>query len=126
MLAFLTDEHISHVIAEHVRQKRADIRIESLLRWRSGALRNTGDDKVLAAAREEDLTLVTYDQKTIPPVLLQLAGMDGHHSGVIFVDRNSLPSNDIGSLVHALIAFYYRYHDLDWTNAVMYLSPVAA
>jgi hypothetical protein len=53
MLAFLTDEHISHVVAEQVRQKRTEIRIESLLGWRAGTLRHTGDALFLAAARED-------------------------------------------------------------------------
>jgi len=125
MLAFLTDEHISHVVAEQARLKRADIRIESLLQWRDGALRNTDDALVLAAAREEGLTLVTYDQKTIPPVLLELAGNGGHHSGVVFADCNSIPSDNIGRLVQALFAFYDQYHRLDWTDIVMFLSPAA-
>lgn len=125
MLAFLTDEHISHVVAEQIRLKRADIRIESLLRWRDGALRNTDDAIVLAAAREEGLTLVTWDQKTIPPILLEWAGNGGHHGGVVFADRNSIPSHNIGRVVQALIALHDQYHSLDWTDRVMFLSPVA-
>jgi hypothetical protein len=123
MLALLTDEHISHVVAEQVRLKRADIHIETLLRWRSGTLRNTADDVVLATAREEGLTLVTYDQKTIPPLLSELAGSGRHHSGVIFVDRNTLSSENIGGVTQALIAFYDQYQALDWTDLAMFLSP---
>jgi hypothetical protein len=125
VLAFLTDEHISHAVAEQMHLKRADIRVESLLRWRDGALRNTDDALVLAAAREEGLTLVTYDQKTIPPILLELAESGGHHSGAVFADRNSIPSDNIGRLVQALLAFYDQYHRLDWTDIVMFLSRTA-
>ena len=67
--------------------------------------------------------LVTYDQKTIPPILLELAGNGGHHSGVVFADRNSVHSDNIGRLVQALIAFCDQYHSLDWTDMVMFLSP---
>ena len=125
MLAFLTDEHISHVVAEQVQKKRANIRIESVLQWRNGTLRQTADDLILAAAQEERLTLVTYDQKTIPPILVELAMNDGHHSGVVFVDRNSLSSENIGGLVQALIALYDQHHHLDWTDTVMFLSPAS-
>jgi hypothetical protein len=125
MLAYLTDEHISHVVAEQVRNKRADIPIESLLQWRNGVLRQTADDLVLAAAQEEGLTLVTYDQKTIPPILAELAMNEGHHSGVVFVDRNRIATNDIGGLVQALIAFHDQYAQQDWTDAVMFLSPAS-
>src|SRR5438105_4820269 len=101
MLALLTDEHISHDVAEQVHLRRADIRIESVLRWRGGSLRQTADDLILAAAWEEGLTLVTYDQKTIPPILVELAMNEGHHSGVVFVDRNSISSDNIGGQVQA-------------------------
>ena len=50
MLAFLTDEHITHVVAEQVHQKRPDIRIESVLRWRGGSLRNKADIRLCALA----------------------------------------------------------------------------
>jgi hypothetical protein len=123
MLALLTDEHISHVVAEQVRLKRGDIRIESMLAWRQGALRNTPDDLVLAAAQEDGLTLITYDQKTIPPILVDLAACGGHHTGVVFADRNTIPSGNIGRLVQAVIGLYDRYQDLDWTDVVMFLSP---
>ena len=102
ILAFLTDEHITHVVAEQVHQKRPDICIESVLRWRGGSLRNKADDLLLATAQEEGLTLVTYDQKTIPPILVELAMNAGHHSGVVFVDRNAIASHNIGGLVQAL------------------------
>src|SRR6185295_414156 len=103
MLAFLTDEHISHVIAEQVQHHRPDIRGETVLHWRNGSLRNTADALLLAAAQEEGLTLVTYDQKTIPPILVELAMNEEHHSGVIFADRNTIPVGNIGGLLQALI-----------------------
>lgn len=125
MLAFLLDEQISHVVAEQMRQKRPDIRVESVLRWREGDLRGKADALVLAAAHEEGLTLVTYDQKTIPPLLMELGMSEGHHSGVVFVDRNTIASENIGVLSQALIAFYDQYSSLVWTDLVMFLSPVA-
>jgi hypothetical protein len=123
MLAYLTDEHISHAVAEQVHRKRADIRIESVLRWRGGTLRQTPDDQVLDAAREAELTLVTYDQKTIPPILVEFAMSQRHHAGVLFVDRGAIASDNIGALVRALIACHDLHHDRDWTNVVMFLSP---
>ena len=123
MLGLLTDEHISHVVADQIRHKRPDIRIESVLRWRGGVLRQNADDLVLAAAHEERLTLVTYDQKTIPPILVEVAMNGGHHSGVIFVDRNAINTSNIGGLVQALIAFHDLYHGQEWTDTVMFLTP---
>jgi predicted nuclease of predicted toxin-antitoxin system len=125
MLAFLLDEQISHVAAEQLRQKRSDIRAESVLHWREGELRGKADALVLAAASEEELALVTYDQKTILPLLMEMAMNQEHHSGVVFVDRNTIPSDNIGTLTQALIAFYDQYHSFDWTDVVMFLSPTA-
>ena len=123
MLAFLLDEQISHVVAEQMRLKRPDIRTESVLRWRESNLRGKTDALVLEGAHEEGLTLVTYDQKTIPPLLMELAMNEGHHSGVVFVDHNTIASENIGTLTQALIAFYDQYHSLTWTDVVMFLSP---
>jgi hypothetical protein len=105
-----------------MRQKRPDIGIESLLLWRGGDLRGKVDALVLAAAHEAGLTLVTYDQKTIPPLLMELALREAQHSGVVFVDRNSIASENMGALTQALMAFYDQYHSLTWINLVMFLS----
>ena len=78
-----------------MRQKRPDIGIESLLLWRWGDLRGKADALVLATAHEAGLTLVTYDQKTIPPLLMELALREAHHSGVVFVDRNTIASENM-------------------------------
>ena len=123
MLAYLTNEHISHVVAEQVRLKRPDIRIESssVARWHPS---QHPDDLVLIAAMEEGLTLVTYDQKKIPPILLELASNGGHHGGVVFADRNSIPSDKVGILIQALIAFYDQYQALDWSDLVMFLQTL--
>lgn len=125
MLAFLTDEHISHAVADQLKLKRPDIRIESILQWREGALRSTDDNLILAAAKSEQFTLITYDQKTIPPILMELAANGDHHHGVVFADRGSLPSDNIGRLVEALIALHDRFQDLDWTDTVMFLTPIS-
>ena len=125
MLAFLLDEQISHVAAEQMRQKRPDIRVESVLRWREGDLRGKADALVLAAAHEAGLTLVTYDQKTITPLLMEFAMSGDHHSGVVFVDRNTIASDNIGMLTQALIAFYDQHTSLVWTDLMTFLSPVA-
>ena len=125
MPAFLLDEQISHVVAEQMRRKRPDIRVESVLRWQVGGLRGKADALVLAAAHEEGLTLVTYDQKTIPPLLMEIAMREDHHSGVVFVDRNTIASENIGVLTQALIALYDQHLALAWIDLVMFLSPVA-
>ena len=108
---------------EQVRQKRSDIRIESVLLWRTGDLRGKDDALVLSAAQEENLTLVTYDRKTIAPLVMQWAMEGRDHAGVIFIDEKSIAQEDVGGKVRALISLWEQGNSLDWTNAVSHLKP---
>ncbi|MCZ8305127.1 MAG: hypothetical protein O9336_00195 [Microcystis sp. LE19-98.1E] len=47
------------------------------------------DEIVLKAAAEARLTLVTYDQNSITPVLWEWGEAWKSHSGVIFIDLRS-------------------------------------
>ena len=123
MLAFLLDEQISHVVMEQVRQKYPDIRIESVLLWREGILRGKVDEVVLSAARQESLTLVTYDQKTIAPIVMQWMREGRDHAGIVFIDEKSIAQDDIGGKVRALLRLWEQGNALDWTNLVSYLKP---
>ena len=69
MLAILTDAHISLSLAKQVKTKRPEITIHSLRRWREGAFLREEDDVILAAALDEGLVLLTYDQRTIVPLM---------------------------------------------------------
>jgi hypothetical protein len=122
MLAFLLDEQISHVVMEQVQQKRSEIRIESVLLWRNGNLRGKEDEQVLRAAREENLALVTYDQKTIGPLLMQWMMEGRDHAGVIFIDEKSIAQEDLGGKVRALLSLWEQSNLMDWTNMITYLK----
>lgn len=124
MLAFLADERLTHEIAEQIVRKRSDIRAESILRWRGASLRRTVDEAILAVALEAGLTLVTYDQKTIPPILAAPAAEGSHYGGVVFVDNRTIGSDDIGGLVRALIDLHDRFDALGMTDVVMFLNAI--
>jgi len=121
MLGFLLDEQISYVVMEQVRQKRPEIRIESVLVWNGGDLCGKDDDMVLSAAHADSLTLVTYDQKTITPLVMQWATEGRDHTGVVFIDDRSILQEE-GGQVRALIDLWEKAHTQDWTNAVGYLK----
>ena len=122
MLAILTDAHISLSLAEQVRAKRPEITISSLRYWRAGAFLRAEDDVILTAAREEGLTLLTYDQHTIVPLVTQWATAGRDHAGVIFIDGRSIVQEDVGGQLRALINLWDKTHTQDWTNAVTYLK----
>lgn len=123
MLALLTDAHVSPNVAEQMKAKRPEIVIYSLQAWRDGALLRADDDVILTAALEEGLTFVTYDQRTIAPMVTQWAMEGRDHAGIIFIDEKSIAQADVGGKVRALLTPWDRAQSQDWTNAVSYLKP---
>lgn len=92
-LKYLLDENISHIIASQVQSHRPEIVIVSVKHWRDGFYLSRLDEELLLAAVEDSLTLVTYDQNTIPPLFLEFIHRGQDHAGVIFIDRNTLASS---------------------------------
>ncbi len=123
-LVFLLDEHLSPDIAAQITRLRREIGVESVVKWQGGSYRETADTLILRAARAAGLTLITYDQRTITPVLEQWAEQGEWHAGVVFVSHRTVPSHDIGALVQGLIRLWDTNHDADWTNRVEFLRAV--
>ena len=67
------------------------------------------------------MTLVTYDRRTIPPLLKLWAEEERCHGGVIFVDDTTISPADLGGLVRALISLARQVGEMDWTNQVYFL-----
>lgn len=122
MLSYLLDENISPVVAEQIVSKNPSIVVESVHRWMDGVLVGKNDEKVLRAATDSRLTLVTYDLKTIPPLLGEWASDGEIHAGVIFVDDSTIANNDFGRLITALLAHWQRYGQEDWTDRIAFLT----
>jgi len=123
MLSFLLDEQISPQIALQINKKREDIRIFSLQTWKKGDYLGVGDSIILQTAAAEKLTLVTYDQKTIPPILVEWGQLNINHSGVIFIDYRSIPPNNFGALIKAIIWLFDTQSQFNWENRIVYLQP---
>ena len=121
MLSFLLDQQISPEIAAHIQSKRPEIPIVSLYSWRGGVFVGIADEQILRAAAEDNLTLITYDRKTIAPLLKEWGGSGFSHNGVVFVDNVTIASNDFGRLVRGLIYYWDQEHASDWTNRIGFL-----
>ena len=78
---------------------------------------------ILHGSTEAGLTLVTYDQKTIPPILYEWGEAGMAHGGVIFVDYQSIPPSNFGKLIRSLIWLWETQHQFDWQNRLVYLQP---
>ena len=125
MLSLLLDENISPEVAIQVQQSRPDIRIARIHTWQQGRLVSAPDEVILAEASAAGLTLVTYDQRTISPLLVSWGHRDIGHSGVIFVDDRTVGGDDLGALVRSLIAHWDVYADQPTENCVWFLRQAA-
>lgn len=123
MLSFLLDEHISPTIAEQICYKRPEIIIFPLITCQEGRYLGLTDDRILQAATDAQLTLVTYDQNTIPPLLCEWGEAQKSHSGIIFIDYQSIPPSNFGLLTRSLLALWDLQGKQDWTNRLIYLKP---
>ncbi|MCX6380122.1 MAG: hypothetical protein NT023_11715 [Armatimonadetes bacterium] len=121
MLSILLDENISHIVAEQVRQKQPQMFIESLHKFQGGVYRGTDDAQLLSIATEVKLTLITYDLQTIPDLLTEWSQEGIAHADVVFVDRHTIGSHDLGRLVRAILRFWEQNTEFDWTNRTAFL-----
>jgi hypothetical protein len=80
------------------------------------------DAACLRQAAVQKLTLVTYDRRTIPPLLKDWAEAGRQHAGVIFVDEKTISQADIGGLVQSLGVLLKEARDWDWTDRVCFLQ----
>jgi hypothetical protein len=121
MLKLLLDEHISPAVADGLRRRQKNIDVTSLVEWEGGRVVGVPDETLLTAAAAGDLTLVTYDRRTIPPLLMAWAEAEQNHCGIIFVDEKTIRPSDIGGLIAALRQLNRNAAGWDWKNRVCFL-----
>jgi hypothetical protein len=121
MLKLLLDEHISPRVADGLRRRNRAIEIRYLVEWENGRFLGQDDHACLREAAIQGFTLVTYDRRTIPPLLKTWAEEERTHGGVIFVDEKTISPADIGGLVWALTRLVRETGNWDWTNRIYFL-----
>ena len=121
MLKLLLDEHISPEVANGVRRRNRSLVIYPMVQWQCGNFLGKEDSVCLLEAAKQRLTLVTYDRRTIPPLLKLWAEEQRSHGGVIFVDEKTISPADTGGLVRALISLAGEAAEMDWTDQVYLL-----
>jgi hypothetical protein len=124
MLKLLLDEHISPEVANGVQRRNRSLVVHSMVEWESGNFLGKEDSACLLEAAKQRLTLVTYDRRTIPPLLKLWAEEGRSHGGVIFVDEKTISPADLGGLVRALSSLAAKVGEMDWTNQVYFLRSV--
>ena len=121
MLKLLLDEHISPDVAGALRVRLKSLTVHALPEWENGRFLGQSDDLILETAVAQRLTLVTYDCRTIPPLLKIWAESGRHHAGLILVDAKTIPPSDIGGLIRALEKLFRATSKWLWTNQVIFL-----
>jgi len=121
MLRLLLDEHLSPNICIGLRRTDPLIEVHAISQWERGTFLGRTDEELLAKAAAQGLTLVTYDCRTIPDLLMAWTQQGRSHGGVIFVDEKTIAPGAIGGLVRALAALFRDFGHLDWTGREMFL-----
>ena len=110
MLKLLLDEHISPDVANGLRRRNRAIVVRYMVEWEEGHFLGQEDSLCLREAAAQGLTLVTYDRRTIPPLLKAWAEEERTHGGVVFVDERTIsPADSWTSLSTALRRRYRRF-----------------
>ena len=110
-------------VARQMQATYPEIPIASPHTWEEGRFRRTDDAVILMEAYRQGLTLVTYDTRTIVPLLKMWSEQGITHGGVIVVKASTIAQDNIGGLMRALVKLWTEYGDQEWTNASIYLSP---
>jgi hypothetical protein len=121
MLKLLLDEHISPSVAAGLRRRVRAIVVYAMAEWEGGNYLGQDDAACLREAAAQRLVLVTYDRRTIPPLLKAWAEEGRSHCGVIFVDEKTISQAEIGGLVLSLSHLARETGKWDWTNRILFL-----
>lgn len=123
MLRFLLDSHVPRSVATGLVQ-RYGADCSHLAHWHDGRFLHAADLRILEVCAEDEFTLVTYDVRTIQPLLTEYATRGRHHAGVIFVDERTIRQGDAGGLIRSLGALFESDGERNWEDIILYLRPV--
>jgi len=121
MLKMLLDEHISPDVATGVRRRNRALAVRAMVEWENGKFLGQDDSTCLREAAAQGLTVVTYDRRTIPPLLKTWAEEGRRHAGVVFVDEKTISPADISGLVRALSALAKEARSWNWADRIGFL-----
>ena len=122
MLKLLLDEHISPRVVIGIRRRHPSLTVHFMAEWEIGQFLGQDDSSCLEHAAEQELTLVTFDRRTIPLLLKAWAVAGRDHGGVIFIDERTISPADIGGQVRALSNLVRESVKWDWNNRICFLQ----
>lgn len=120
-MKLLFDSHISPTVAHGLTRRSSKLVAIHLRDWQQRRFLNAPDPDLLTEAAAEGWTLVTYDLRTIVPLLRAWAEAGQQHAGVVLVDDRTIPAHEVGALVAALGQLWRDQGHEDWTDRVQFL-----
>jgi hypothetical protein len=108
-------------VAVGLRLRKRSLVVHAMADWENGDFLGQEDSVCLMQAAAQTLTLVTYDRRTIPPLLKAWAEEGRKHAGVVFVDEKTISPADIGGLVGALTRLARETRKWNWTDRICFL-----
>lgn len=121
MLKLLLDEHISPEVGYGLVRRNRMLVVHWMAEWEKGSFLGQEDSACLREAASQGLTLLTYDRRTIPPLLKAWGEAGRKHGGVIFVDERTFSTADIGCLIWAITQLVKETSRWNWTDRVCFL-----
>jgi hypothetical protein len=117
----LLDEHVWPPLASRLAEALPGAQIESLHYWMGGRFLQQPDERILLAASQAGMTLLTFDLATIPSLLAEMRALGESHGGVSFVSTKSFSQKDHGGLMRAILTCWPEWSAGPWTNRVEFL-----
>ena len=124
-MRLLLDSHISPSVVRSLQRRCPRLEAVHLRDWLDGAMLDASDTELLKEASRQGYTFVTYDLRTIVPLLRQWAETGQHHAGVILADDATVPPQQVGPLVNALRLLWRAHGEADWADRIQFLRRVS-
>lgn len=87
----------------------------------AGTIAHVSDDEILLVAAAEECVLVTYDKRSLQPLVKEWAETGRHHAGVVVIDARTIRQGDIGGQIRSLRALVRDAGEEDWRDLLVFL-----
>ena len=117
---FLADEDTGHGLISACRKKSINFPMVHIAEWQNGSCLGYKDPQLLAAARLNNLILVSFDRSSLAHEAGKLTKTGEGHAGVI-IFRRSVPRLGFGHQARLLMELWCEASQWNWADLIVYL-----